>query len=248
MAPHPSTPVRRVAVVGAAVCDEDEARVAEEVGMAIAGRGWSLFTGGLGGVMEAASRGAREAGGRVVGILPGPDPREANPYVEIPIATNMGDARNVILVQSVDGVVAVGGRFGTLSEIAIAAKLGRPVVGLRTWEIDGVEAVASPAAAIALLAGEEMAAPRPTLRAPEPSAEPSAAAGDPLRHRLATLAASMPSGDGEAVTAAIARFDGSEAAFLAIVRMLGRHHDYLGPGALHQLAELHRLFAAQTKG
>jgi len=234
-------------VVGAAACNEAEARTAEAVGGAIAERGWLLFTGGLGGVMAAASRGAAEAGGRVVGILPGADPAEANRYVEIPIATGMGQARNVILVQSVDAVVAVGGSHGTLSEIAIAAKIGRPVVGLHTWEIDGVEPAASPAAAIARIAGEETAPPRRTTPA---TATPNAApgtGGDPLRRRLASLAAALPTGEGEAVATAIAHFDGSEQSFLGIVRMLGRHHDALGPDALPKLAELHQLFTAQTK-
>jgi len=239
--------VHRVAVVGAAACNETEARTAEAVGRAIAERGWLLFTGGLGGVMEAASRGAAEAGGRVVGILPGADPTEANPYVEIPVATGMGHARNVVLVQSVDAVVAVGGGHGTLSEIAVAAKIHKPVVGLHTWEIDGVEPAASPEAAIARIAGEEAAPPRrPTAAATTPDSTPDLG-GDPLRRRLASLAATLPSGEGEAVATAIAHFDGSKQAFLGIVRMLGRYHDALGPDALHQLADLHHLFATQTK-
>jgi len=239
--------VHRIAVVGAAVCNETEAQAAEEVGRAIAGHGWLLFTGGLGGVMEAASRGAQEAGGRVVGILPGTDPAGANPYVEIPVATGMGHARNTILVQSVDAVVAVGGGHGTLSEIAIAAKIHKPVVGLHTWEIDGVEPAASPEAAIARIAGEETAPPRRTTPATTtPDVAPDTGS-DPLRHQLASLAATLPSGEGEAVATAIAHFDGSEQSFLGIVRMLGRHPDALGPDALPKLAELHQLFAAQTK-
>jgi len=247
MIPSPSSPVHRVAVVGAGACNEAEARMAEAVGRVIAERGWLLFTGGLGGVMEAASRGAAEAGGRVVGILPGADPAAANRYVEIPIATGMGHARNTILVQSVDAVVAVGGSHGTLSEIAIAAKIHTPVVGLHTWEIDGVEPAASPEAAIARIAGEEAAPPRgPTPTTATSDTSPDLG-GDPLRRRLASLAAALPTDDGEAVATAIAHFDGSEQAFLGIVRMLGRHHDALGPDALHQLADLHHLFATQTK-
>jgi len=247
MVPSPSHPVHRVAVVGAGVCNAAEVQTAEEVGRVIAERGWFLFTGGLGGVMEAASRGAREAGGRVVGILPGADPATANPYVEIAIATGMGHARNTILVQSVDAVVAVGGGHGTLSEIAIAAKTLKPVVGLHTWEIDGVEPASSPEAAIARIAGEEAA---PLRRTTPATATPDVAPdtdGDPLRIRLASLAATLPSGEGEVVATAIAHFDGSEQSFLGIVRMLGRHHDALGPDALPKLAELHQLFAAQTK-
>ncbi len=242
-----SHPVHRVAVVGAGRCDETEARTAEAVGGAIAGRGWVLYTGGLGGVMEAASRGAAEAGGRVVGILPGADPAAANPYVEIPIATGMGHARNVVLVQSVDAVVAVGGGHGTLSEIAIAAKIHTPVVGLHTWEIDGVEPAASPAAAIACIAGEEVPPPRHATPPTPTAATDQEESGDSLRRRLASLAAALPTGEGEAVATAIAHFDGSEEAFLGIVRMLGRHHDALGPDALHQLADLHHLFAIQPK-
>ncbi len=247
MVQRKSLPVHRVAVVGAGSCDEAETQTAEEVGGAIAGRGWVLYTGGLGGVMEAASRGAAEAGGRVVGLLPGTDPAEANQYVEIPVATGMGHGRNVILVQSVDAVVAVGGGHGTLSEIAIAAKIGRPVVGLHTWEIDGVEPAASPAAAIARIAGEEVPPPhRATPPASTPATDPEET-GDPLRRRLASLAAALPTGEGEAVATAIAHFDGSEQAFLGIVRRLGRYHDALGPDALHQLADLHHLFATQPK-
>jgi len=247
MVPSSSNPVHRVAVVGAAVCNEAEAQAAEEVGKVIANRGWLLFTGGLGGVMEAASRGAAQAGGRVVGILPGSDPAAANRYVEIPVATGMGHARNTILVQSVDAVVAVGGGHGTLSEIAIAAKIHKPVVGLHTWEIDGVEPAASPEAAIASIAGEETTSPcRTTPATATPNAAPNIG-GDPLRIRLASLAANLPSCEGEAVATAIAHFDGSEQSFLGIVRMLGRHHDALGPDALPKLAELHQLFAAQTK-
>ncbi len=239
-----SPPVHRVAVVGGGVCSDAEATTAEAVGRAIAERGWDLYTGGLGGVMEAASRGAAEAGGRVVGILPGSDPSAANPHVQIPVATGVGHARNVILVQSVEAVVAVGGGHGTLSEIAVAAKIGRPVVGLHTWEVDGVEPADSPAAAIARIAGD----PAPETPAPEASlGDAFSGGGDPLRRRLAALAASIPSGEGEQVTAAIAHFDGSEGAFLKIVRMLGRHHDALGPDALRQLADLHRLFAAQRE-
>jgi uncharacterized protein (TIGR00725 family) len=105
------------------------------VGTAIARAGAILFTGGRGGVMAAASRGAARAGGVVVGILPGFTRDDANRWVTVPIVTGMDQARNVILVRSCDSVIAVGGRYGTLSEIAIALKLGVPVVGLRTWRL-----------------------------------------------------------------------------------------------------------------
>jgi hypothetical protein len=100
-----------------------------------------LVCGGLGGVMEAACKGAKAAGGLTVGILPGSSRQDANPYVDIPIVTDMGEARNVLVVQSAQAVIAVSGEYGTLSEIAHALKLGIPVVGLQTWELtkDGVE-------------------------------------------------------------------------------------------------------------
>lgn len=124
-----------MAVVGEQDCSETTARLAEAVGAELARRGAVVLTGGLGGVMEAACRGCRQAGGLSVGILPGEDALAANPYVDIPIVTDMGHARNVILVRSAAGVVAVGGSYGTLSEIAVALKLGKPVVGLSTWEL-----------------------------------------------------------------------------------------------------------------
>ena len=94
-----------------------------------------VVCGGLGGVMEAVCRGAQGAGGRTVGILPGDDRHQANPYVDVAVATGLGEARNVVVVRTADVVVAVGGEFGTLSEIALAIKLGKPVVGLGTWRL-----------------------------------------------------------------------------------------------------------------
>jgi uncharacterized protein (TIGR00725 family) len=94
-----------------------------------------LVCGGRGGVMEAACRGAQEAGGVTVGILPGTDHSEANPYLDIPIVTGLGEARNAIVVRTADAVIAVSGGYGTLSEIGLAMKMGRPVIGLRTWEL-----------------------------------------------------------------------------------------------------------------
>ncbi len=125
----------RIAVIGGAVCDPQTAALAEEVGREIARRGAILICGGLGGVMEAACRGAKSHGGLTVGILPGTNPSDANPYVDIPIVTGMGEARNVIVVRSAQAVVAVNGEYGTLSEIAYALKFGIPVVGLKTWEL-----------------------------------------------------------------------------------------------------------------
>jgi len=228
--------IERVAVIGASECTVGQATLAEEAGRRIAEAGWSLYTGGLGGVMEAASRGARAAGGRVVGVLPGSVAGEANPYVEIPIATGMGHARNVILVQSVDGVVAIGGGPGTLSEIAIALKVGRPVVGLGSWEIPGMEVVDSAAAAIACLHG--VPAPPPADESP---------ADDPFMERLTALCRSVPGAGGEELAEALRAFDGSQAGFLAVMRQLGKHHDALGPEVLRDLADVHRLFAEREE-
>ena len=108
--------------------------LAEEVGRRLARAGAALICGGLGGVMEAACRGARAAGGRTIGILPGSERTEANPFVDVAVATGMGQARNVLIVLSADALIAIGGGFGTLSEIALALRHGKPVVGLRTWE------------------------------------------------------------------------------------------------------------------
>ncbi|RMF87066.1 MAG: TIGR00725 family protein, partial [Nitrospinota bacterium] len=102
----------------------------------IAIRGAILVCGGLGGVMEAAARGAREGGGLTVGILPGCEATEANPYIDIPIVTGMSHARNLLIVRTAEVVIALPGEYGTLSEIALALKIGRPVVGLHTWSLD----------------------------------------------------------------------------------------------------------------
>jgi uncharacterized protein (TIGR00725 family) len=124
-----------IGVVGEGVCSRATARAAERVGAAIAEAGALLLCGGRTGVMEAASRGAARAGGTVVGILPGFSRKDANRWVSIPIVTGMDQARNVVLVRSCDAVIAVGGSYGTLSEIALALKLGVPVIGLRTWKL-----------------------------------------------------------------------------------------------------------------
>ncbi len=125
----------RIAVCGAGDCDPATYELARQVGRLLAHAGAVLLCGGLGGVMEAACRGAREAGGLTVGILPGMEAGASNPYVELPIATGMGQARNAVLVLSAQAVIAVAGEAGTLSEIALALKTGRPVVGLGTWRL-----------------------------------------------------------------------------------------------------------------
>ncbi len=137
-----------VAIIGTADASADLADHAFEVGTLIAKAGFTLVTGGLTGVMEAASRGAHEAGGVVVGILPGPHAEEANPFVTIPIVTNMGHARNCIIAHTADMLIAVGGGFGTLSEIAVARKLGKPVFAISSWEIADAHPVANAAEAI----------------------------------------------------------------------------------------------------
>jgi uncharacterized protein (TIGR00725 family) len=126
---------------------------AEAVGAELARRGAVVVTGGLGGVMEAACRGARSAGGTTLGILPGDDRGAANPYVDVAVATGMGELRNGLVVRSADALVAIAGGAGTLSEIALALKAGKPVAGIGTWEIDGVVQAADAADAVAVLLG-----------------------------------------------------------------------------------------------
>jgi len=137
-----------VAVVGPGDASSQELEAAEDVGAGLAERGAVVVTGGLGGVMEAASRGARSRRGRTVGILPGEDRAAANGWVDVAIPTGLGELRNGLVVRAADAVVAIGGGHGTLSEIALALKLGRPVVGLGTWDVHGVEHVSTAAEAI----------------------------------------------------------------------------------------------------
>jgi len=125
-----------VAVIGASRPSEPEAHLAREVGERLARAGFMLLTGGLSGVMEAASAGAAAAGGLVLGLLPGSEAGDANPHVMIAIPTGVGDARNAIIANTADGFIAVGGGLGTLSEIAFALKRGKPVVALKTWKLD----------------------------------------------------------------------------------------------------------------
>jgi len=124
-----------VAVIGARKCDKKTYALAEQVGRELARRGATVVCGGRGGVMEAACKGAQGAGGRTIGILPGKDYRDANPYVDIPIVTGIGEARNGIVVRTARAVIAVGGEYGTLSEIAFALKFDIPVIGLGTWQL-----------------------------------------------------------------------------------------------------------------
>ena len=126
---------RYIAVVGPSAGSPAEHVVADEIGKLIAKAGAVLVCGGMGGVMEAAASGCIEAGGKTVGILPTESRLEANPYLTIAVATGMGEARNAIVVRTADVVIAVHGEYGTLSEIALALKMGKPVVGLGTWEL-----------------------------------------------------------------------------------------------------------------
>jgi uncharacterized protein (TIGR00725 family) len=124
-----------VLVVGPDPASPEVAARCEEIGRLLAQEGAIVVTGGLGGAMEAASRGAAEAGGITVGLLPGTSREPANPHLTVAIPTGMGEGRNVLNVRAADAVIAVAGEFGTLSEIAFALKTGVPVVGLGTWEL-----------------------------------------------------------------------------------------------------------------
>ena len=124
-----------MAVVGPRAPDARLLDAAEAVGRGLGERGAVVVCGGLGGVMEAACRGARAGGGATVGLLPGLDRSAGNPFLDVAIPTGLGEARNALVVRAADALVAVGGEFGTLSEIALALACGTPVVGLATWEL-----------------------------------------------------------------------------------------------------------------
>jgi len=123
----------RIGVMGPSACSQRIWNLAREVGVCLARSEAILVCGGTGGVMEAAASGAKEAGGITIGILPGSSEVDANPFIDIPIVTDLGNARNVINVLTSHAVIAIAGAYGTLSEIALALKCGRPVVGLETW-------------------------------------------------------------------------------------------------------------------
>jgi len=124
-----------IAVIGDSSCSPEEAKLAESVGELLAQQGTNIVCGGLGGVMEAVCRGAKSKGGVTVGILPGQDASMANPWLDIPVVTGIGEARNVAVVKSAQAVIAIGGGYGTLSEIAYALKSDIPVIGLNTWSL-----------------------------------------------------------------------------------------------------------------
>jgi len=135
------TAVAYVAVCGPGQASDDELGRAEAVGAGLARAGAVLVCGGLGGVMEAACQGAVQAGGTTVGLLPGLDRAAANAFVDVAIATGMGELRNGLIVRTADAVIAVGGAWGTLSEIALAVKTGTPVVALGSWDVGDGEIV-----------------------------------------------------------------------------------------------------------
>jgi len=179
-----------VAVIGAGDADHAELVVAEDLGRELAARGAVVVCGGLGGVMEAACRGARAVGGRTLGILPGDDRAHANPFVDVAVATGLGEARNLLVVRTADAVVAVGGELGTLSEIAFALRLGRPVVGISTWElskggraVDAIVQVATAAEAAAAALAPIDPDPPAALAAIDPDPAAALSAGQATLRR-----------------------------------------------------------------
>ncbi len=141
-------PRKYVAVCGASDANASQLESAREVGRLLAESGVVLINGGLGGVSDAASEGATQAGGMVVGILPGTDRAGANAHLSISLPTGMGQARNVLIVTAAESVIAIGEGWGTLSEIAVARRLGRPVVALDSWSVEGLESVDTPGEAV----------------------------------------------------------------------------------------------------
>ena len=133
-----------IAVVGGGKAPEQDLSAAEEIGSLLAKAGAYLVTGGLGGVMERACRGAKAVGGTTIGILPSEDRDDGNPFLDIVIPTGLGEARNALVVNSCDALIAVGGEFGTLSEIGLALRAGKPVVGLATWQLGRPGMASSP--------------------------------------------------------------------------------------------------------
>lgn len=139
----------QLGVIGGGFCDNKTEMIAEEIGRELALRGVVLICGGLGGVMEACTRGAKRQGGSTIGILPGNSREDANRYIDFQIVTNMGHARNAIVAASSDALIAIGGEYGTLSEIALALKMGKPVVVIQSkWDIDGTIKANDPVEAV----------------------------------------------------------------------------------------------------
>ncbi len=140
----------RVAIIGGSRPDRAALDQAYHVGRLLAEKGALLVCGGLGGIMDSASRGAKEAGGITLGILPGNDTADANPHIDVPIATGIGYTRNSLVVMNADAVIAIDGEYGTLSEIAFSIIYGKKVIGLGTWDIKGVVDVPTPEEAVRL--------------------------------------------------------------------------------------------------
>ena len=134
---------KTIAIIGARACDDEVTQIAEQMGCLLAKHGYTIICGGLSGVMEAACKGAKANNGTTIGILPGDNPDDANPHVDIAIATGMGVSRNLIIIRSAIAVVAINGGFGTLSELAFALQLQKPVVGLGTWDVSDHIVIAS---------------------------------------------------------------------------------------------------------
>lgn len=144
----------QIGIIGSTDCTDEMMGIAERTGALVAAEGAILINGGRAGVMEAASRGAKAAGGLTVGIIPGASKEESNPYTDVVIVTDMGHARNAIIARSADSIIAIAGGLGTLSEIALALKMGKPVVTLASpWKISGSVEADSPEAAVQLALG-----------------------------------------------------------------------------------------------
>jgi uncharacterized protein (TIGR00725 family) len=182
-----------IAVIGDSSCPQEEAKLAETVGELLAEGRVTVICGGLGGVMEAVCRGAKSKGGLTVGILPGRDSTMANPWVDIPVVTGLGEARNVVVVKSARAVIAIGGGYGTLSEIAYALKSRIPVIGLNTWSLsrngrddDSIIRVQSPTEAVdkaISLAKRHRVYRSASFFSPSPSSSP--VKGEEIRRALA---------------------------------------------------------------
>lgn len=140
-----------VGVIGAGRAEEELLKIAEKVGSLLAKKGLILINGGLGGVMEASAKGAFHEGGITIGLLPTGKKEDANPYIKIPIPTGMGEMRNALIVRASDILIAIGGEYGTLSEIALALKTGKKVIGIKTWKIPGVIEVESAEEALSIV-------------------------------------------------------------------------------------------------
>lgn len=146
---------KQIGVIGAGKCNQNIATIAEEVGREITKHGAVMICGGLGGVMQAAARGAKQEGGTTIGILPGNSREDANPYIDIVILSAMGHARNAIIAQSCDALIAIDGEYGTLSEIALSLKMGKTVVVLESeWDIKGTCAAKNAKEAVKMAFGE----------------------------------------------------------------------------------------------